>query len=162
LSRINVPSGPCSVRRRTYGGVSAVAGAVFLVIIIITLTTGVIFWSITTQRELNELDLRRASQELVIHDVEFDEGVVRIYVNNTGAEAVHVIAVWFVDKTTTPERHYRVSEDRIDNSWVPEGAYLWNITVHWSLPAGSNGHIYEIKLITDLGRAFVFIKQAPP
>jgi len=140
--------------------VSAVAGAVFLVIIIITLTTGVIFWSITTQRELNELDLRRASQELVIHDVEFGTGVVRIYVNNTGAEAVHVIAVWFIDRTT--EQHYRVGEGRIDNSWVPEGACLWNITVHWSLPVEHRGHIYEIKLITDLGRAFVSIQQAPP
>jgi len=138
--------------------VSAVAGAVFLVIIIMTLTTGVIFWSITTQRELNELDLRRASQELVIHDVKFDKGVVRIYVNNTGPEAVHVVAVWLINKTAKPEQHYRVGEDRMDNSWVPEGACLWEIRVYWS---AKSGHVYEIKLITDLGRAFVRVVTAP-
>jgi len=159
LSRRDALSGPGSTRPRRciYGGVSAVAGAVFLVIIIITLMTGVIFWSITTQRELNEFDLRRASQELVIDHVEFGAGVVRIYVNNTGAEAVHVVAVWFIDKTTKPEKHYRVGEDRIDRSWVPEGAYLWEIRVYWS---AKPGHVYEIKLITDLGRAFVSIQQA--
>ncbi|RLE67591.1 MAG: hypothetical protein DRJ43_07130 [Thermoprotei archaeon] len=144
-------------RRGRLGGVSTVAGAVFLVIIIIILTTGVIFWSITTQRELNELDLRRASQELVIHYVNFTTpGVVRIYVNNTGPEAVHVIAVWFIDKMAG--YHYRVGEDRIDNSWVPEGACLWEIRVYWS---AKSGHVYEIKLITDLGRAFVRVVTAP-
>ena len=146
-------------RRGRLGGVSTVAGAVFLVIIIIILTTGVIFWSITTQRELNELDLRRASQELVIHYVNFTTpGVVRIYVNNTGPEAVHVVAVWLIDKTAKPEQHYRVGEDRIDNSWVPEGACLWEIRVYWS---AKPGHVYEIKLITDLGRAFVRVVTAP-
>ena len=149
LARLSSRARP---RRATYGGVSAVAGAVFFVIIMITLAVGVMFWSLSTHREMNELDLKRLSEQLQVNSVSFPaDGVVRINVTNLSPEAIHVVAVWFVDNSTTPATHYRVNGSRIDGAWVPDNVPWHVITVHFSW---APGHLYGIELVTDRGRVF--------
>ena len=133
-------------------GVSTVAGAIFFVVILITVITGLVFWSISTQREMGDLEARRLSQDLSI-SVEFPaQGIINITVRNNGPEAVELVALWITNTT-----YHR----RIDLSG--RGVFIgpgeeWTYTVNLAWTSGST---YVIKVVTSLGRVFATSATAP-
>ena len=85
---------------RPKSGVSTVAGAIFFVIIAMTIITGLLLWSMEAQRRMSDLDASRLSQNIVIVNVTFPEArKVNITVRNEGPEPVLLVAVWIIDKT---------------------------------------------------------------
>ena len=147
-SRPARPRGP-----RPKRGVSTVAGALFFIIIAMTIITGLLLWSMDTQRRMNDLDARRLSQNIVITDVSFpDTGVVNITVRNEGPEPVLLVAVWIIDKTDNT--HTRID---LEEAYPPDGVVVntgdtesFTVDYDWT-----SGHTYVVKVITHLGRAFV-------
>ncbi len=151
-------SGPSHLRKRR--GVSTVAGAMFFIIIAVTIMVGLLLWSMEAQRQMSDLDTRRLSQRITVLDVAFPSpGVVNITVVNEGPEAVYLVAVWMVDKTNST--HYRVD---LVEAYPPNGVAV-NVgeTVSFTISFGwVSGHTYMAKVITDLGRAFVYPEAVAP
>ena len=149
-------------------GVSTVAGAIFFVIIMIVIMMGVVFWSMSAQREMSELDVARRSEDLRINEVEFlgpPEKKIAINVTNTGPESVVVIAVWVIDVTPgQPEVHARIDLTRLPDYKRDRGVPLApGKTVVIYVPFDwASGHVYNIKLVTQRGRLFIYTgAQAP-
>ena len=149
-----------SSRART--GVSTVAGAVFFIAIMISVVVGLVVWTMDVQREMNELDIKRASQDIEISNVIFPStGLIEIEVVNKGPEAVRLIGVWVIDMNTST--HYRVDLKLLypDDRGIVIGAgdrRSFTIPFNWT-----NNHIYTIKLVSELGRIFAYAEaRAPP
>ena len=155
-------------RLEARGGVSTVAGAVFFVIIMITLMIGITFWSMSVQREMNELDVARASEELSINEVQFldvPEKRIAVNVTNKGPVALLIIAAWVIDATPgQPEVHYRVDLTELPDYKPYGGVPLapGKTTVIYVPFDWVSGHVYDVKLITQRGRSFIYTGTRAP
>jgi len=143
-------------------GISTVAGAVFFIAIMISVVVGLVVWTMDAQREMSELDIKRASQDIEISNVSFPSpGLIEIEVVNKGPEAVRLIGVWVIDMNTST--HYRVDLKLLhpDDRGIVIGAgdrRSFTIPLNWT-----NNHIYTIKLVSELGRIFAYAEaRAPP
>jgi len=147
-------------------GISTVAGATFFVVIMIIIMTGLVLWSLNAQREMNALDTARMSEALRINEVGFPaEGVIAINITNTGPESVVIIAVWVIDSTPgQPENHTRINladfpdYKRFGGAPLPPGkTILITVPFDWE-----SGHVYDIKLVTQRGRLFMYTGAKAP
>ena len=133
-------------------GVSTVAGAIFFVVILITIMTGLVFWSISTQREMGDLEARRLSQNLSISVNFTSPTTINITVRNNGPEAVELVALWITN--TTYHRRIDLSGQGVVIGPGEEWTYTANL-------AWTPGSTYVIKVVTSLGRVFATSATAP-
>ena len=135
-------------------GVSTVAGAVFFVVILVSVITGVLLWSMATQRKLSDLEARRLSQNLAL-DIEFLPGppkAMDITVRNNGPEAVKLVAVWITNTTY----HLRIDLTEQEVSIRPGEEWVYTVEITWT-----SGETYVVKVVTSLGRVFATSEEAP-
>jgi len=149
-------------------GISTVAGALFFVIIMITLMIGITFWSMSVQREMNDIDVARASEDLIINEVQFvstPEKKVAINVTNKGSVGVLIVAAWVIDITPgQPEIHFRSDLTELPDyardggvPLAPGRTVVIYVPFDWV-----SGHVYNVKLVTQRGRVFIYANAQAP
>ncbi len=136
-------------KRRGIGNVIATIVFIFLLIF---MTGNMMVWSIlqfsdyqNVVQEMNELDSLRLGERIEISGATIDSSSrLSVTVTNTGGSTAHIISLWLINETATPNEHLHFTQ----NVYIGSGASDSSITTSGTVRLNTT---YTIRVITELG-----------
>ncbi len=141
-------------RRRGIGNVIATIVFIFLLIF---MTGNMMVWSIlqfsdyqNVVQEMNELDSLRLGERIEISDATIDSSSrLSVTVTNTGGSTAHIVSLWVINETATPNEHLHFTQD----VYISRGASDSSISTSGTVKLNTT---YTIRVVTELGNIVSF------
>jgi hypothetical protein len=144
------------MKAKTRRGLSSIVGISFMIILVASSLSTVVWVMQTQGRVSNEITLKtneylnRMSEKIEISNVAIKNSKFNITLANEGATATTVKAIYIVNETASPKQQYRY-----DVNYLVDGrSVVKNVGQSLSFTAKS-ATTYSIKVITDSGNSAV-------
>jgi len=143
-------------------GFSAVVGTVFMVLVVMLMSTGVFLWTLAQNTEYNQavkqsnqLDIERLNEKVAASNVDYTVSEGKVYVNviisNEGSLSVKIVTLWVVD--TTPQVQTYGFNDSLDIDLNPGETidFRDDNAIVVTVPEASPSHTFSSWFVTARG-----------